>query len=460
MNESSAPVRMGDILAGKYRVERMLGVGGMGVVVAATHLDLQEVFAIKMMHQEAARNEHSVERFLREARAAIRLRSEHVARVYDVGRLENGAPYIVMEHLDGSDLRMVLKARGALPIHEAASYVAQACEALGEAHAAGIVHRDLKPANLFLTRRPDGSPCVKLLDFGISKITTPGTFAPGDMTRTLELLGSPLYMAPEQMRPRHPVDQRTDIWALGVILYRLLTNRQPFLAKGMLEICALVLERPPPPPRQHRAEIPLRLEAIVLRCLEKDPTRRFADVAELSAALRPFAAAAPLIPDEEERISVLLLDDPDADAPTSIPALAHTSRSERVVTHGPPPPSRPRRLVTSVGLALLGLVLGTMITTAGGALVVHDAPLLSRASAPSGPVLAAPVIEAALVPAPALASETALDLDLAGAADAGAGEEGRAPPPITDAGTAPVALRPCAPSCDGGVAASGSEANP
>jgi serine/threonine-protein kinase len=448
---SSALVRVGDILAGKYRVERMLGVGGMGVVVAATHLDLQEVFAIKLMHQEAAHRENSVERFLREARAAIRLRSEHVARVFDVGRLDNGSPYIVMEHLDGSDLRKVLQSRGALPIAEAAAHVIQACDALAEAHAAGIVHRDLKPANLFLTHRPDGSPCIKLLDFGISKITTPGTLAPGDMTRTTELLGSPLYMAPEQMRPLHPVDGRTDIWALGVILYRLLTNRLPFFAKGMLEICALVLERAPLPPGQHRPEIPPELESIVLRCLEKTPDRRFPDVQSLAAALRPFAEDAPPALAEDDRISVVFLEDPDEGAPTSIPAVANTAPNARAVPLWQPPPRRRRSLVASAAFALLGLVLGTAVTATGGAFVVRHAPLPAIDGPRAKPVLAAPAAGAAFVPAPALASDVApaetCPID-AGLAEERAPEDQGAPStPTPDAGTAPAAFRPCAPSC-------------
>jgi serine/threonine-protein kinase len=381
--EKPARVKVGDILAGKYRVERMLGHGGMGIVVAATHLDLQELFAIKMLHAEGMKSERSVQRFLREARAAIRLRSEHVARVFDVGRLDNGAPYMVMEHLAGSDLRALLEMRKKLPIHDVVSYILMACEGLAEAHAAGIVHRDLKPANLFLTRRADGSPCIKLLDFGISKMMTPG----GDdmnMTRTRELLGSPLYMAPEQMRSGAVVDTRTDIWALGVILYKLITGKFPFFAKGMMEICAIVLERTPLPPSRLRPDLPHGLEQIILRCLSKDPNGRFQTVNELAAALEPYATPQPFESDAE-LISVLLLDRPVMEAQARV-ADAWTGASSRAqmswTAQTPPRAKRRRGVVATVAMTFAGLLLSASVTTAGGALVVRHEPVSQLASQP------------------------------------------------------------------------------
>src|SRR6202167_5914469 len=192
---SAAGVREGDILAGKYRVERVLGIGGMGVVVAAHHIQLDEKVALKFLLPDALHNSDAVARFAREARAAVKIKSEHVARVSDVGTLPNGAPYMVMEYLDGVDLAAWLHERGTLPIEQAVDFVLQACEAIAEAHALGIVHRDLKPANLFCIRRADGNLSIKVLDFGISKVTTPGAPAHGvDMTRTNALVGSPLYM--------------------------------------------------------------------------------------------------------------------------------------------------------------------------------------------------------------------------------------------------------------------------
>ena len=284
-----SPVREGEVLAGKYRVERVLGMGGMGVVVAATHLDLHELRAIKLMLPTALENAEAVERFMREARAAARLRSEHVAKVHDVGHLDNGAPYMVMEYLSGADLGQVLKQRGPLPAHEAALYAIQVCSALAEAHSSGVIHRDLKPANLFLTQRPDGTPCVKVLDFGISKVT--GAGSDFEMTKTHAVLGSPQYMSPEQMRSSRSVDARTDIWSLGVILYKLVTGKAPFRGQNITELISAVLEGAPPAPSTLRVGLPLGLDEVIARCLARKPEGRYASVNELAAALLPFAPA-------------------------------------------------------------------------------------------------------------------------------------------------------------------------
>ena len=290
---NASPVKQGDILAGKYRVERVLGVGGMGVVVAATHLDLFELRAIKFMIPSALSDAEAVERFLREARAAARLKSEHVAKVHDVGRLENGSPYMVMEYLEGSDLNDLAKRYGSLPPANVALYAIQVCQALAEAHALGIVHRDLKPANLFLTTRPDGSPCVKVLDFGISKVlggATPG--AEFEVTKTNEVLGSPSYMSPEQLHSAKSVDARTDIWAMGVILYRLIGGAMPFRGENITELITRILGTTPPPLSQLRPGVPQGLDAVILGgCLRQDREQRYPNVAALAAALAPFAAA-------------------------------------------------------------------------------------------------------------------------------------------------------------------------
>jgi serine/threonine-protein kinase len=285
------PVNPGQILAGKYRVERVLGVGGMGVVVAALHLQLDERVAIKFLLPEALENAEAVARFAREARAAVKIKSLHVARVIDVGTLETGAPYMVMEFLHGQDLSQRLRDNGALPVSDAVDYVLQACEALAEAHALGIVHRDLKPANLFLTRLADGSDCVKVLDFGISKITQPSSSGQDfGMTKTQAIMGSPLYMSPEQMASSRDVDGRSDIWAVGTILYELLARRVPFMGETMPQLCAMILQHPPPPPRTFRPDIPEGLEQVILRCLEKDRNLRFGNVAELAHALVPYGS--------------------------------------------------------------------------------------------------------------------------------------------------------------------------
>jgi serine/threonine-protein kinase len=297
--EGNVPVRVGDVLAGKYRVERVLGAGAMGVVVAARHMELHELQALKFMLPSALGDGEGVERFLREARAAARLKSQHVARVHDVGRLETGAPYIVMEYLEGSDLKALMEQRGPLPVVDTVRYLLQACEALAEAHAAGIIHRDLKPANLFLTAGPGGGACVKLLDFGIAKMPA-GAPGAGEMTGTTALLGTPLYMSPEQMRSTRDVDARTDIWALGVILYRALTGKPPFAGSTLTEICTSVISDQPEPPSRLRPDLPAGLEAVILRCLAKNPAQRFGSIHELGAALMPFAGVggAPVQPAE------------------------------------------------------------------------------------------------------------------------------------------------------------------
>ena len=286
----SPPVAIGEIVAGKYRVERVLGAGGMGIVVAAQHIELRQMVAIKFVLPDALENAEAVERFIREARAAVRLRSEHVARVLDVGTLKSGAPYMVMELLEGFDLEQVLTREGPLPVEKVAQCIIQACEALAEAHSLGIVHRDLKPQNLFLTRSVGGTPHLKVLDFGVSKIDSFG--GTRGLTRTQAMMGSPLYMAPEQMRSARDATARSDIWALGVILYRLLTGRLPFDAESMPELCLKVALEPPVPLRSLRADLPPALEAIVMHCLAKEPAQRLGGAAELAAALEPFAPPA------------------------------------------------------------------------------------------------------------------------------------------------------------------------
>ena len=282
----TSPVNPGDILMEKYRIDRLLGMGGMGVVVAATHLGLQQRVAIKFMLASKVAAREQYERFLREARAAVRLKSEHVARVSDVGTMESGAPYMVMEYLDGRDLSALLADRGPLPITEAIDHVLQACEAVGEAHAIGIVHRDLKPANLFLTTSAGGTDCIKVLDFGISK-TSDSELA---LTHETAVLGSPLYMSPEQMKATKDTDARADIWALGVVLYELLTGTTPFHADQVQALCARVFFGEPTPIGTLRSDVPPGLEAAILQCLEKERTRRWSNVAELAAAIAPFGS--------------------------------------------------------------------------------------------------------------------------------------------------------------------------
>jgi serine/threonine protein kinase len=283
---SRLPVEPGEIFAGKYRVERVVGSGAMGVVVAAHHVQLDDEVAIKFMLPEAIGNAQAVERFSREARAAVKIKSEHVVRVQDVGILDNGTPYMVMEFLRGKDLAEWLTERGTILIEQAVDFLLQAMEALAEAHALGIVHRDLKPANLFITQRSDG-PFLKVLDFGISKLTGKRNSG-SDMTQTSVVMGSPFYMSPEQLRSTRDVDLRSDVWALGVILYELIAGGPPFEGDTMPELVHRTVSEPPLPLRDVRPDAPEELEAVILKCLEKDPAARYQNVADLAAALVPF----------------------------------------------------------------------------------------------------------------------------------------------------------------------------
>lgn len=291
----AALLKVGDLLAGKYRVERILGEGGMGVVVAAHHELLDQHVAVKLLYQDIADRE-AQSRLLLEARACAKLQSEHVARVVDVDTGADGLPFIVMELLEGADLCQIADARGALPRWLVVDYVLQALEGLAHAHARGIVHRDLKPSNLFLSNRADGTQIIKILDFGISKSTDTALESTGERKRAMQLtggravLGSPPYMSPEQVRSPKTVDHRTDIWSLGIVMYELLTNSMPFGGDEINETFAQILEKEPQPIRQIVHGVPEGLEQIVMRCLAKNRDKRFADVSELARALVAYGS--------------------------------------------------------------------------------------------------------------------------------------------------------------------------
>ncbi|WP_052376487.1 serine/threonine-protein kinase, partial [Chondromyces apiculatus] len=436
----SASVPVGTVIAGKYRVDHVLGVGGMGTVVAATHLDLDEVRALKLMHDSESENAVAVERFLREARAVVKLKSEHVAQVYDVGRLETGVPYIVMEYLEGSDLSRLARKGGAIAPSDVAYYILQACDAMAEAHALGVVHRDLKPANLFLTRRDDGSPCIKVLDFGISKLLSTASNPDLEITGK-EVLGSPHYMSPEQMRSTKSADPRSDIWSLGAIMYRLITGRLPFPADSAMELAARILETVPQRPTAIRPEIPPGLEAVILRCLEKDPDRRLQSAQDLAAALVPFAPPEALdrLPSSRRLYSLIpraslapsgdatltpfpsiprapaLPSLPNSPATTTWPTLptpAATTGTTASTTAGtawgatgrtitePPPFARPRRAPA--------IVVGALLLTTAAAVILS----LSSGAAPDPPPTAAqPAIPLPLPPPPPAASSASVSVD-------------------------------------------------
>lgn len=280
--------QLGDVIRGKYRITGKLGEGGMGVVFQALHVEIDARVAMKILRPEMLDDPENVARFDRESRAVSQLRGEHIARVLDVDFAESGLPFIVMELLEGRDLSSELELRSVLPADEAVDYVLQACTAMTEAHALGIIHRDLKPSNLFISDT-GGTRMVKVLDFGISKIVDDEV----RMTMTQATFGTPLYMSPEQVRSTKLVDARTDVWSLGIILYELLSGRTPFVGNATAAAAAIVTEKPPSL-KSLRADLPPGLEDVVMKALEKDPAKRWQDVASFARALKPFAPDAPI----------------------------------------------------------------------------------------------------------------------------------------------------------------------
>jgi eukaryotic-like serine/threonine-protein kinase len=380
----------GALLMGKYRVEKVLGQGAMGIVVAATHLGFGTQVAMKFMLPGKSTSVDRRQRFLQEARIAARLTSAHAGRVLDVGTMDlegTETPYLVMEYLEGKDLDAVLEERGVLPFAEAVGYVLQVCEAVAEAHRAGIVHRDLKPANLFLTRFADGSPCVKVLDFGVSKLIEPGA----NLTQATAVLGSPLYMSPEQMEASKDVDARSDVWALGIVLYQLVANLTPFHGEAIQQVCTRVFFSEPTPLATFRAGAPPGFEAVLFRCFEKRREQRFQNVAELAAALVPFAPARAVV-HAERAAGILGLNVKPAHetfllpqiAPVAPEATAAVSRWAPALTDTAPagaaPPQASSRRRPLVALGIGGAVL----------VVAISGVALSLATAKPTPVLPSP----------------------------------------------------------------------
>ena len=398
--------RPGSVIADKYIVERVIGEGGLGVVVAAHHQHLEQTVAIKYLRPKALGTKVVTERFVREARLAAKIRSQHVVRVYDVGMLSEGTPFMVMEYLDGTDLGNVIATAGPLATERAVDYVLQACEALAEAHLAGIVHRDLKPDNLFLAQA-SGKSTIKVLDFGISKVSSKRseTGRLAELTEANDQFGTPVYMSPEQLRSAADVDARADVWAVGVILFELLTGQLPFDGDGLPELCTSILTLPPASLTKIRSSLPEGLEVVVGRCLEKERENRFQNVAELAQELRPFAT--PAGRDSVDHIVRIVRDGGEPVRPTTPPPGDVTSRAIREAMTLAPSEGR-TALTTSSGAASWGLIRvqpvvaskrGKVILAAAGAgilAVVAFTRVLTHAASSDPPSKAAAPLESAV----------------------------------------------------------------
>jgi serine/threonine-protein kinase len=344
--------KIGDVIADKYRLEKVAGEGGMGIVYAAEHLVLKQRVAVKVLLPDAAVSEAVVERFTREARAAATINSEFVARVLDAGSLPSGAPFLVMEYLEGCDLEELLDLQKTLPVGEVIDYLVQALEGLAHAHAANIVHRDLKPANLFLACRPDGSNAIKLVDFGISKTKRS---RPEDKRLTgHHVLGSPVYMSPEQLRNAADIDARADIWSVGIVAYELLAGQPPFDGDGVGEIFAAILEKSPVPLSKLNPKVPPELSEIIAKCLRREPAERWHDAGELARALLPFCATpqGPIVERAEQvlaRAKLLTVATPE-DTKRVVDAIEAAAERARTYAGSLAPPAHPSpRKVTITG---------------------------------------------------------------------------------------------------------------
>ncbi len=455
--ERLAGMHKGQVLAGRYRVERVVGVGGMGVVVAARHVDLDSRVALKVLLPALLSNAEAVMRFAREARAAVKIQNEHVARVLDVGTLDNGTPYMVMEFLEGRDLATWLQENGPLPVEQAVDFVLQACVAVADAHGLGIIHRDLKPANLFCTRRSDGRLVIKVVDFGISKVTdSPHASEPPGLsvTGSAAVVGSPFYMSPEQVQSAKDVDARTDLWALGVILFELLTGTVPFHGEAFGELAVKIAVQPPASLRAHRPDAPPALDAVIRRCLEKDRDRRYANVAELAVALMPFASkrARALVERVADIIGAVGLSSSPIAVPSTIPPPPRAWK-DAIPGSVAPWAGTLGGSTSKTTILLVLLALGTLGATAGLVIARRASDGARSTAAPIGPrasdearSTAAPIGPRALDGAgamptgliaprrPAVASE-----DVAHGPDPAAGLEQRVPLPAVLAPATDVA---------------------
>lgn len=418
---SGSAVRLGDVIAGKYVVDGMLGSGGMGTVVRATHRELGMQVAIKSMRPKSVGDKEAITRFLREARAAAALKSPHVARTLDIGRREDGTPYLVMEYLEGRTLFRIVEDEGGLAPRRLIRMILQAIDAIEEAHAAGIVHRDLKPQNILVTKEG----VVKVLDFGLAKALFDSSEGEG-ATRTHALLGSPKYMAPEQIANAKDVDPRADIWSLGATMYQTLVGRAPFVHASILALTTQILNDTAPRVRASRADVPQGLDDVIAKCLERSRDDRYGCVGELRDALVEIersltSNAIPNLAEPSDSIEPTELVEPALPKPAraSLPAIVrvhddveqaenktlvmdpHRSSARLPVAprasspHLPPPtpqaaprtnlgPAAPPRAPAApsrqapAGLSRLGIALAVLVGLAAAMVVVGILQLLAR----------------------------------------------------------------------------------
>jgi serine/threonine protein kinase len=441
VESSSVELLPGALLAGKYRIERLLGRGGMGAVYAAQHELLCRRVAVKLLLTDTNQNPDGLQRFLNEARAAARLDSEHVARVMEFGTLDDGVPFMVLEYLEGQDLAELLVARGPLPVSEAVDYILEACEGLAEAHANGIVHRDLKPSNLYLARGRDGTSRIKVLDFGISKVSD-DSLTPKALTSTRGMLGTPLYMSPEQFSRPKEIDARSDIWQLGVNLYELLAGSPPFVRETLGEQISAIMHDPVPPLTERRPEVPAELDQAIRRCLERDVSLRFGSVAEVAESIAPFGRRGPMALGVKTLDTMTLGRPPSAGGgklASSDPWFRRPTTGRGSVARATPQPGAARKRGRLVAALALGSVLAIAAMAAGVMLAIRERSDPAVAASPStGAAISAPV-----APPPPSAPKPV-------AADAAFAAQGTAPPealpapvpPSTPAMAIPVPITP------------------
>jgi serine/threonine-protein kinase len=397
--EARGEVREGEIVEGKYRIGRLLGSGAMGTVFAADHILLDQKVAIKFLVPESLGHSDSIARFLREARATATIKSKHVVRVLDVALRDGGAPYIVMEDLEGGDVAAWLRSHGPPEFPVAVDFILQACDGIAEAHELGIIHRDVKPSNLFAVQRRGVVESIKVLDFGIAKApglvsstAPPGEWHPGAIITEERIpIGSPCYMSPEQMESARDVDHRTDIWALGVTLCELVTGHLPFEGQSLVQVYALIKSGAP---IYLREDLPPHLATAIRKCLEPERDRRYRSVRELEAALAPFGLHATANPAVSTQRSARAFEaggavSPYRATPSAVTVEIRGAHPARLPADSVTSPKRqgPRvATMAAIGVAVLIAVVGVLGLVPKGQ---NPSATPTGSHSPSGPLPAA-----------------------------------------------------------------------